>query len=72
MPSRYELNPKLDRLRAVLAKAERKLHLAQPIRSADLYAEAERAVDALVERYQRITDEAEATHPDRQRLRIQQ
>ena len=61
MPDRYTLASKFDDLRSSLARAERRLHLSQPVRSADFYAEAERLLDALTERVQRAVDEADRT-----------
>lgn len=40
MSNRYELNNTISQLQAALAKAERKLPLSQPVRSADLYTHA--------------------------------
>ncbi|WP_326637308.1 hypothetical protein OG884_26610 [Streptosporangium sp. NBC_01755] len=58
MSSRYELHPRLSALQATLAKAERKLPLSQPIRSADLYDEAIKTVDEMVERFGEIIEQA--------------
>ena len=58
MSSRYELGPRLDALRATLAKAERKLPLSQPIRSADLYNEAIKTVDEMIERFNEVIEQA--------------
>lgn len=58
MTSRYDLNPRLAKLQAVLAKAERTLPLDQPLRSADLYAQALHTVDQLIERLEAAVAEA--------------
>lgn len=58
MSSRYELHPRLAALQAILAKAERKLPLSQPIRSADLYDEAIKTVDEMIERFGEIIEQA--------------
>lgn len=57
-PGRQDLYKAYDRLRATLAKAERNLHLGQPIRSTDLYAEAIAYIDELTRRAQDAIENA--------------
>lgn len=47
--SRYTLNPKIEKLRAALARAERTMPLGQPMRSTHLYAEAGQRIDDLLD-----------------------
>lgn len=59
MSSRYELHPRLAALQATLVKAERKLPLNQPIRSAHLYDEAIKTIDEMVERFSETIRQAQ-------------
>ena len=49
MSNRAELHRAIGDATKTLAKAERRLHLGQDVRSAHLYAEAVRALDEITE-----------------------
>lgn len=58
MSTRTDLHQAIGRLQSTLAKAERRLHLGQPLRSTDLYAEAIEAITQLTADIQERVDQA--------------